>query len=250
MESDVRVWAERVFLIAGTAMLIGWALLVADASIAQRVARRSLETVTIAAPPPLPRVPESMGVPPASTVRRGSALAALSIPRVDLSAVVLHGTDARTLRRGPGHLENTALPGDAGNLVIAGHRDSFFRPLRNIQIGDDIFLDAPGRRFHYRVTSLRVVPPHDVSVLAPTREPTLTLITCYPFWVLGNAPDRFVVRAAAVAESAPLAPVQESRGASRVDPPAAGESVVLSTRPVVDDEISVQQAVERFRISS
>jgi LPXTG-site transpeptidase (sortase) family protein len=243
-----------VFLIAGVAMLIGWALLMADASITQWLARRSLETVSIADPPPLPRAPESMGVPRASPVRTGSAIGALSVPRVDLSAVVLHGTDARTLRRGPGHLENTALPGDAGHVVIAGHRDSFFRPLRNIQIGDDIFLDAPERRFHYRVTSLRVVPPNDVSVLAPTREATLTLITCYPFWVLGPAPDRFVVRAAAVADGAPLAPgvtpLQKSRGASRVEPQhTAGESAVLGTRAVVDDEIRVQQAVERFRLA-
>ena len=87
-------------------------------------------------------------------VRKGSAIAALSIPRVHLSSVVLHGSDSQTLRRGPGHLENTALPGESGNVVIAGHRDSFFRPLRNIELGDDIFLDMPGGRFHYHVTSL------------------------------------------------------------------------------------------------
>ncbi|MBI4266611.1 MAG: class D sortase [Acidobacteria bacterium] len=117
---------------------------------------------------------------------------------MQLSAVVLHGSDAQTLRRAPGHLENTALPGESGNVVIAGHRDSFFWPLRNVQLGDDIFLETADRRFHYRVTSVRVVSPRDVHVLAPTDTPMLTLITCYPFWVFGNAPDRFVVRAAAV----------------------------------------------------
>ena len=189
-------------------------------------------------------------------MRTGTAIAALSIPRVHLSAVVLHGSDAQTLRRGPGHLEHTAFPGDSGNVVIAGHRDSFFRPLRNIQRGDDIFLDTPDGQFHYRVTSLRVVKSHDVSVLAPTSEPTLTLITCYPFWVLGNAPDRFVVRGAAVVDGAvavPFAPEPvpppASISTSLVEEPVAHESVVPVNVVVHDDEDLVHQAVERYRLA-
>jgi sortase A len=159
------LWAERLLIIAGAATLIWCAVLVIDAVIAQRIARSSLEAAAIAERPVLPPVlapaPE---VPPRDpAISRGSAIAALSIPRVDLSAVVLHGSDAQTLRRGPGHLENTALPGESGNMVIAGHRDSFFWPLRNIQFGDDIFLDTPEGQFHYRVTSMRVVNSHDVT---------------------------------------------------------------------------------------
>jgi sortase A len=192
-------WAERLLLTAGVAALIWCAVVIGDAVVAQRVARSSLEATAVVERPVRPPAPASVSdalpaVPPA----RGSAIGTLSIPRVDLSAVVLHGSDAQTLRRGPGHLENTALPGESGNVVVAGHRDSFFWPLRNIQLGDDIFIDTPEGQFRYRVASVRVVNRYDVSVLGATDEPVLTLITCYPFWVLGNAPDRFVVRATAL----------------------------------------------------
>lgn len=253
----VLLWAERLLVIVGAATLIWCAVLVSDAVIAQRIARSSLEAAAVAERPVLPpALAPTTELPPRDpAVSRGSAIAALSIPRVHLSAVVLHGSDSQTLRRGPGHLENTALPGESGNVVIAGHRDSFFWPLRNIQRGDDIFLDTPDGQFHYRVTSLRVVNPHDVSVLAPTNEATLTLITCYPFWVLGNAPDRFVVRAAAVVDGAasPFAreptPPYESVSTPLVGEPAAHESVVPVSVAVHDDESLVRQAVERFRLT-
>jgi sortase A len=122
-------------------------------------------------------------------------LAQILIPRIGLSAVVLEGDDDRTLRLGPGHIAGTAIPGQAGNIAIAGHRDTFFRPLRKVRVGDEITLVAHGGRLRYRVTSLRVVSPDDVSILDPTVRSSLTLVTCYPFWVLGPAPDRFIVRA-------------------------------------------------------
>jgi LPXTG-site transpeptidase (sortase) family protein len=92
------------------------------------------------------------------------------------------------------------VPGEGGNAVFAGHRDSFFRPLRHVRVGDDVFVDTSDGRFHYRVASTHVVGPRDLSVVAPTDEEVLTLITCYPFWLIGNAPDRFVVRATRVVE--------------------------------------------------
>jgi sortase A len=115
--------------------------------------------------------------------------------------VVLEGSDEHTLRKGLGHIEDTPLPGESGNVAIAGHRDSFFRPLRNIQVGDDIMLDLPGERVHYKVSSYRIVNSSEVSVIAPTDDAVLTLVTCYPFWFVGSAPDRFVVRANFVAEN-------------------------------------------------
>jgi LPXTG-site transpeptidase (sortase) family protein len=184
---------------------------------------------------------------------RGTAIAMLSIPRVHLSAAVLHGSDDQTLRRGPGHLENTAFPGESGNAVIAGHRDSYFRPLRNITIGDDIFLDTPEGQFHYRVTSTGVVTSRDVSVLAETSETVLTLITCFPFSLLGNAPDRFIVRAAAVVTgvAAPPALDLSARHESQPAPITKGsvddESVVATAEVVPDDDSLVRAAVERFR---
>jgi sortase A len=180
--------------------LLGWcALVTLDGWIAQRAAQLQLETVALpAVPMPQPgaavRASSPVSARPVSAAR-GAALATLSLPRIGLSAVVLQGSDARTLRRGPGHLESSALPGETGNDVIAGHRDLYFRPLRNVAVGDDVFLDSPDGRVHYRVAWTRVVNPHDVSVLAPSDGDVLTLITCYPFWVVGNAPDRFVVRA-------------------------------------------------------
>jgi sortase A len=248
------LWAERLLLSAGAAALIWCAVLVGDAVIAQRGARSALETARIAGRSLGPRAVET----PATIARRdapirtGDLIAALSIPRVQMSAVVLHGSDAHTLRRAPGHLENTALPGESGNVVIAGHRDSFFRPLRNVQVGDDVFMDTSKGSFHYQVTSLRVVNPHDLSVLEPTDEDTLTLITCYPFWVLGNAPDRFIVRATRVkeAKAAELQPrtlpALDWVHAPVIERPAVKELVSVPTG-TVDDETLVRQAVERFR---
>ena len=247
-------WVERLLLIAGVAMLSWVAVIVIDATMAQRLARQSLASVSPADVVPSPRESASAehGSPRWPIPATGSAVAELSIPRLQLSAIVLHGSDAHTLRRGPGHLENTALPGEPGNTVIAGHRDSFFRPLRNIHVGDDVFVDTRRGRFQYRVTSLRVVKPHDLSVLNPSDEDVLTLITCYPFWVLGDAPDRFVVRAirvgdAASAPFAAVAPPRESTGAPLVRAPAVAEALTTTTPIIADDEDHVRQAIERFR---
>jgi sortase A len=249
-------WIERLFIIAGTAMLVWCALLVLDASWAQREARRSLEIALPGGRPLVDGEVKETVEPPlrAAVLARGTAIADLSIPRIQLTAVVLNGSDGQTLRRGPGHLEHTALPGESGNVVIAGHRDSFFRPLRNVQMGDDIFLDTPHGRFHYRVTSIYVVNPHDLSVLEPTDSATLTLITCYPFWVFGNAPDRFIVRATgledlATAVSVFPTPTPESNVPSAVHEPVATGAVATDVRTPTDDEARVRQAIERFRLA-
>jgi sortase A len=188
-------WCQWLLAAAGLAML-GWSAAAAiDAAVVQGLARQSLSAAAVDVPVP---VSSAVSTPPATEVARGAAVAVLSIPRIALSSVVLQGSDARTLRRGPGHVERTAWPGGRGNIVIAGHRDTFFRPLRNIRLGDDIFLDAPQGQYRYRVASLRVVTSQDVTVLEPTGAPLLTLITCYPFRLLGHAPDRFIVRATLV----------------------------------------------------
>jgi sortase A len=125
----------------------------------------------------------------------GEVVGRLEIPRLSLSAVVFEGADPDVLERGAGHLPGSALPGDRGNTVLAAHRDTFFRSLRGIRVGDLVKIHRPQRDSAYVVQSARVVEPDEVDVLKPTPEPALTLITCYPFRFIGPAPERFVVRA-------------------------------------------------------
>jgi sortase A len=119
----------------------------------------------------------------------------LEIPRVGLSTVVVEGDDEKTLQVAVGHLPDTPLPWQPGNAALAGHRDTFFRPLRRVQTGDDIRLDTPHGTFRYRVTRLLIVQPHELWVLDSSPAADLTLITCYPFNFVGPAPRRFVVHA-------------------------------------------------------
>jgi sortase A len=124
----------------------------------------------------------------------GSLVGRIEIPRLKLSAVIFEGTDDPTLARGVGHLSGSAVPGKIGNLVLAAHRDTFFSPLKNIRKGDEIDVTGPQGAFRYLVDSTEVVAPDATEVLRPTDSATLTLITCFPFRYIGNAPDRFIVR--------------------------------------------------------
>ncbi|HEX7895343.1 MAG TPA: class D sortase [Terriglobales bacterium] len=122
-------------------------------------------------------------------------IALLSIPRLRLTAPVFDGTDELTLNRGVGRIESTATAGSDGNVGIAGHRDGFFRGLKDIKQGDIIKLETTTQEDTYVVGATDVVAPTDVSVLAGSSTPAVTLITCYPFYFVGNAPHRFVVKA-------------------------------------------------------
>lgn len=127
--------------------------------------------------------------------RTGTVLARLELPRLQLSTPVLEGSDDATLSRGAGHIEDTPLPGEAGNVGIAGHRDTVFRALRNARVGDLVDLRTAHRVLRYRIAKTLIVKPDDVYVLDPTDEPTLTLVTCYPFEFIGHAPKRFIIQA-------------------------------------------------------
>jgi sortase A len=130
-----------------------------------------------------------------SSLSIGDVVGRLEIPRLSLSTVVFEGDDTGVLERGAGHLPGSALPGDRGNAVLAAHRDTFFRSLRGIRVGDVVKIHRPHKDSAYVVQSTRIVEPDEVGVLRPTAEPALTLITCYPFRYIGPAPERFVVRA-------------------------------------------------------
>lgn len=125
-----------------------------------------------------------------------SLIGRLRIRRLNVTVMVREGAGAGTLERAVGHIPGTALPGAMGNVALAGHRDTFFRPLRNIKKDDTIDLETEKGTYRYLVESTKIVGPRDVSVLgAAAKEQTLTLVTCYPFYYVGSAPKRFIVRA-------------------------------------------------------
>jgi sortase A len=128
-------------------------------------------------------------------VKTDGLVGRLKIPRLLFSTVVIEGVDKTTLRRAVGHIPGTALPGEPGNVGVSGHRDTFFRPLKDVRIKDEVDFSTPQGDFKYEVVSLRVVQPDNVGVLASTGENVLTMVTCYPFYFVGPAPKRWIVRA-------------------------------------------------------
>lgn len=125
----------------------------------------------------------------------GEVIGEIQVPRLGLDVMVVQGDSAANLRRAVGHLSKSALPGEWGNVALAGHRDTFFRPLRDIRLGDEIRFKTQARSFQYRVESIEVVAPTDIRVLEPSTGHDLTLLTCYPIYYVGPAPNRLVVRA-------------------------------------------------------
>lgn len=186
-------WLERLLLALGLASLgyVGYVSI--ETRLYQTWENAELDAILDSGPPPSPVVPR-----PAP----GSAIGRIEIPRLGVSAVIRAGSDARTLRRAVGHIPGTALPGERGNIGLAGHRDTFFRQLRDIRPDDEIRVVTPMGTFAYRVAHTEVVQPRDTWVLHPTPEPALTLVTCYPFSYVGSAPKRFIVRATSTREAA------------------------------------------------
>jgi LPXTG-site transpeptidase (sortase) family protein len=127
------------------------------------------------------------------------ALIRLTIPHINLDAVVVEGASRKSLKLGPGHMQNSAVPGSSGNAVIVAHRDTFFRHLDDLKEGDEIDLQRRGEVFRFAVTGRRVVEPTDLSALQSSTSAELTLITCYPMHYVGPAPKRLVVVARLVA---------------------------------------------------
>jgi sortase A len=191
----VLLWIERALFVTGGVFVLWCAV----------VAGRAYYYSHLGVPPPariaeLPR--ES--APAVTNPRTGAWIARLEAASVSLSATVLEGSDDDTLSRAAGHIEETALPGQRGNIGIAGHRDTIFRPLRGLRVGDPLTLTTADRVFHYRVSATQVVGPEDVYVLDPTNGPVMTLVTCFPFEFIGHAPQRFIVRAELVSDEARL----------------------------------------------
>jgi sortase A len=182
-------WTQRLLFITGALALgyVGFTLL--DARLYQVSAKRSLEGQ-------IHREKEHHESQRKPALKTGDVLGRVDIPRLGISVAVLQGTSSRTLRLGAGHIEGTPLPGENGNSGIAGHRDTFFRELKDLRENDEIQLQTPTELIHYEVDWVKVVDPDDITVLEPSPSgSTLTLVTCYPFYFVGSAPKRFVVRA-------------------------------------------------------
>jgi len=188
------LWAQ-VSLFTGGAVLLGYGgFVLADAWLFQRSESSHFERL-LEQRRAVGRNSEVPAVPIALIGRQG-LLGRLEIQRLGLSVMVMEGDDHRTLRHAVGHIKGTALPGEIGNMALTGHRDTFFRPLRNIRPDDIVTLTTLKGDYRYRVRSTQVVSPDNVTVLEPDRNSeVLTLITCHPFYFVGAAPGRFIVRA-------------------------------------------------------
>jgi len=185
-------WSKNVFLITG-ALVLGYSgFVLLDAKMYQEIQARHFQnelenTKALVGNTGIARRPFALP--------EGSALGKIEIARLGVTAMIMEGTDDRTLQRAVGHIPGTPMPGLNGNSAIAGHRDSFFRPLRNIRHNDEIILTTLSGPTRYLVDTTQIVAPEDIEVLDNSKEAVLTLVTCYPFYFIGSAPKRFIVRA-------------------------------------------------------
>jgi sortase A len=194
------VVCQYALLIAGFSALGYWAVVVAEAAEYQTRAYQQLlkdRAGRLREPSPT-RVAAPHLSPPRmqpGSFSQGSVVGRIEIPRIRLSAMIAEGTSGPVLREAAGHISDTALPGQPGNVVLAAHRDTFFRRLGQLKVGDVIKVATPRGQYVYSVRFTDVVSPDETWVLEPSSGQTLTLVTCYPFYFVGNAPKRFVVRA-------------------------------------------------------
>ena len=185
-------WIERGLVAAGGSCLLWVGATSLSAIVYQVEHRASPERLGQSLPRPEADLAANVV---RTTLDAGAPIGRLEIPRIGLTAVVAEGDDEKTLKLAVGHLPDTPLPWQEGNSALAGHRDSFFRPLRHIQVGDDIHFTTERGTLRYRVTRHTVVDPAELWVLNPSPTAALTLITCYPFDYVGPAPRRFIVHA-------------------------------------------------------
>lgn len=185
---------ERLLVVIGLASLGYFAYVSVESRLYQALENRELDAI-LASVPAQPDRAASSSARVRSKPAEGSAIGRIEIPRLGVSVVIRAGSDARTLRLAVGHIPGTAFPGEIGNIGLAGHRDTFFRRLRDIRPDDDIRIVTAEGTFAFRVEHTSVVTPQDTWVLDATKAATLTLVTCYPFTYVGSAPQRFIVRA-------------------------------------------------------
>jgi sortase A len=236
----VGVWSHRLLLAVGLALLAVYAAARIESYVESRKALKEFEALTIPAPVVRPgNVPELRHTSPTlpepevdfrswdghrvraykESAQQQSILpiAVLRISKIGLAAPLFEGTDDLTLNHGLGWITGTARPDEAGNVGIAGHRDSFFRGLKDVHAGDQIELQTLDGSRTYVIDRIQIVLPSDVSVLKPRPAPSLTLVTCYPFYFIGSAPQRYIVTASLRGET--------NGGAAHSDAPSANSNL-------------------------
>lgn len=181
-------WMQRFFLVTGMLAVSYVGLTLLRAKLYQENADDALNMQIEAQQ-------QHRAMPPQAAAKEGDVLGRIEIPRLGMTVAILEGTTQQTLRLGIGHIDGTALPGEAGNIGLAGHRDTYFRALKDIRIKDEIQIETASGLSRYEVESVQIVAPSDTGVLAPSAESTITLVTCYPFHFIGAAPERYIVRA-------------------------------------------------------
>ena len=195
-------WTRRTLLACAVVLLGYCGFVVVDGWIYQGQEGRRLDRLLHGrqeAAPGADQIKKAAVSNPTVSAMAGDLIGRIEIPRLHLSVMVVEGISRAALRRAVGHIPGTALPGGSGNVGISGHRDTFFRPLRNVQYNDVITLPTLFGEYRYRVVSTRVVAPADIAVLNPVGYEVLTLVTCYPFYFVGPAPSRFIIRAERIA---------------------------------------------------
>lgn len=218
LASRTRKRISMILLLAGLAGVGIWAWSIVRSALFERRANREFEELT--RHPPVPPSTPTPGAPPYP--KPGAVIGRLLIPRLHFRAIVREGTGAGILAVALGHVPGTALPGPDGNVAVAGHRDTLFRCLRNIQKDDEIVFQTTHGDYTYHVDQTKIVKPRDVAVLAPAAQPEITLVTCYPFYYVGAAPDRFIVHASLLGSDAAAAapkPPPEPAAPPRKAPP-------------------------------
>jgi sortase A len=186
-------WSRDAFLVAGVLVLGYCGFVLLDTKLYQAYQARRFQQELTSVRPAAASVGSVRNLP--ATPLPGGALGRIEIARIGLAAMILEGTDGRTLRHAVGHIPGTSLPGQRGNVAIAGHRDTFFRSLRNVHNDDEITLTTLDGTYRYLVDSAQVLSPENTQVLDDSSDTILTLVTCYPFYFVGPAPKRFIVRA-------------------------------------------------------
>jgi len=192
MPSSLKKVLGRALVFAGALALLSWGFLCLQQLWFEKTASYLLEQRLRSSSSVIGRRKPKHN-PGMVATKPGEVIGRIEIPRIHLSALILEGADSNTLRLGAGHVQGTALPGTRGNVAIAAHRDTFFRPLREVRPNDTILLTTVAGVYRYRVEATEIVDPTDVHVLRRTRDSQLTLVTCYPFYYVGSAPKRFIV---------------------------------------------------------